>query len=137
MQNRQNTQQINSFASADAFLGTRTRKNIPSIRSTFIVRLPCGEIALIYHRTQVITWYQDGRIILHSGGHHTVTTKRRINKYGPKGLNVYQRAFVWYVSRNSQCDDASKTLFHEGMNVGINPLPFPHHFRTQSRMDFA
>ena len=39
---------------------------------------------------------------LHSCGYKTVTTKRRLNKYGP--VSVYQKDFIWYTEHGKFVD---------------------------------
>lgn len=53
-------------------------------------------IAVLLHSTDVLKFYPDGTVVYNSGGWLTVTTKDRMNKFGP--LNVWSDRGVWYVS---------------------------------------
>lgn len=56
-----------------------------------------GSKVIRLHLTDIITFNPDGSCTLDSGGWQTVTTKDRMNKYGPLGLHVLQEKSVWYV----------------------------------------
>jgi hypothetical protein len=47
-----------------------------------------------YHNTDILTFWPDGRIGVNNGGFFTVTTKARLNEYGP--ISFYQRRGTWY-----------------------------------------
>lgn len=47
-------------------------------KTTRIRRVADDAVALWYHTTDVITWYEDGRIVLNSGGWRTSTTKQKM-----------------------------------------------------------
>lgn len=47
-----------------------------------------------FHDTDIVTFFQDGSVIVRNGGYKTATTKARINEY--LGLGIYQKDFVWY-----------------------------------------
>lgn len=76
-----------------------------------------GSVGIIYHWTEVVRICDDGNYVLRSGGYQTVTTKRRINQWVPwEVARVWQRNFVWYVSRGETTEE-----FSEGMIVGASP----------------
>lgn len=50
--------------------------------------------ALQLHNTDIIRVFPDGWV-LNSGGWQTITTKQRLNDWGPVGIS--QSNFVWYV----------------------------------------
>ena len=52
-------------------------------------------LAVRLHKTNVVTYYPDGRIKFDTGGWRTVTTKDRINRFSP--INVWQQQHIWYV----------------------------------------
>ncbi len=58
-----------------------------------------GETVVTYHRTAVVR-FNDGRIVLNSGGWRTATTQTRMNQtahqYG-LGFAVFQTDYSWYV----------------------------------------
>jgi Na+-translocating ferredoxin:NAD+ oxidoreductase RnfG subunit len=58
-----------------------------------------GVTNVIYHQTKVVGFNED-EVILNSGGHHTATTKRRMNETSETfglGYHVFQEGFTWYV----------------------------------------
>ena len=69
--------------------------------------------AVRLHSTDVVRIYSDGWS-LHTGGYGTVTTKDRLNKYGP--LTIYQRDWMWYVA-GWVSEDVSDPVFTEGMFI--------------------
>jgi hypothetical protein len=101
-----------NYQEALAFLGSRDSRVVRGKKATKVVKEGTNSVALYYHRTPVVTWYPDGRIVLRSGGHHTVTTKRRMNQAVPD-VAVWQRNFEWWV-----------TPIHKGGCCQENPLPF-------------
>lgn len=60
-------------------------------KTTRIRRVADDAVALRYHQTDVITWYEDGRIVLDSGGWHTSTTKQKMGY----AVVVIQTRGVW------------------------------------------
>ena len=84
-----------NYSQAEVFLSDKDFLRIPGIRSTSIQRLDNKSIALVYHDTNVVTWYKDGSIQLDSGGYRTLTTKTRMNQGSP--FVVYQKNGLWYV----------------------------------------
>lgn len=54
-------------------------------------------VAVHYHNTNVVTYDGQGNILLNHGGYKTATTKRRMNKYTPHDVEVFQRKGDWYV----------------------------------------
>lgn len=40
-----------------------------------------GYISVTLHQTEIVRFYADGRITLHTGGYRTTTTKERINQF--------------------------------------------------------
>lgn len=63
-----------------------------------------GTTRATYHNTVVVEW-DAHKVVLNSGGHQTVTTKRRMtqasNQFG-LGYAVYQRGHSWYVDHNGE-----------------------------------
>lgn len=51
-------------------------------------------VAVRFHNTNVVIFHDDGRVTLHSGGYHTVTTKERINRFVDG--RVFQKDFDWF-----------------------------------------
>lgn len=73
-------------------------------RNTYLIRKEDGEFAVRYHDTEIIVWHKDHTATLNTGGWYTVTTKERINRWGP--VNVYAVKGVWMVNQR---------IFHDGM----------------------
>lgn len=71
-----------------------------------------GKVLLRHHSTYIITYYDCGSIILNNGGWYSVTTKKIMNKYLPKGINLFQKKHKWYIEVNKQIFD-----YENGMNV--------------------
>lgn len=86
---------MRSYQEAVEKLGTRNRRKLEN--NTYLERRNETMIAVRLHRTDVVTYHADRRIVLNDGGWRTVTTKDRINTYSP--VSVYQRSHVWYLSR--------------------------------------
>lgn len=61
------------------------------------------------HNTDIIGIYPDGWV-LSAGGWTTVTTKARLNDWGPAGIS--QRDFIWYVASPD-----GDMMFHNGIFV--------------------
>lgn len=53
--------------------------------------------AVRYHATTIIYRKSEGAYVLNSGGYRTVTTKQRLNKLLPGGIQISQRNFEWTV----------------------------------------
>lgn len=64
-------------------------------RSTILIRRDAHTIAVRYHATDVVTYHDDGRITLNSGGWRSMTTKERFGEYAPR--SVAQVKGVWYM----------------------------------------
>ena len=75
---------------------------IPEDRKVITVRL---------HSTHIVKFYEDGRVTLHTGGYHTVTTKECINHF-IRG-SVFQKAWDWYYAQ----PNGTILFFAEGLDV--------------------
>lgn len=64
--------------------------------NTVLRNIGGGEIQVILHATPVVTFYEDGRVRLRSGGWMTSTTKARINQFSP--FRVSQKRGEWTVT---------------------------------------
>lgn len=62
-----------------------------------------GSVSIELHGTKVVVFYPNGLVKLNSGGYHTQTTKKRINKYSP--VRVYQENFEWFLSDGTPFED--------------------------------
>jgi len=90
-------------ADCEAILKGKPRKKID--HNTYLSRCAVGYTVTLYD-TPIVTICDDGRYVLNSGGFRTVTTKDRLNKFGP--VKVYQADGVWY---------AGGELFTDGMVI--------------------
>ena len=70
-----------NYPLADSALQGRCKQSCKIQNNTYLQRRGESVIALCLHDTDVLTWYQDGRIVVNPGGYYTVTTKDRINGY--------------------------------------------------------
>ena len=68
-------------------------KGKPVTSNTRLFMLDDGKYALRYHKTDIITWYLDGRILLCNGGWATLSTHRNMNRFIPFGIRVYAKDF--------------------------------------------
>ena len=75
--------------------------------NTYARILQNGSIAVKLYSTDVVTIHADNSATLRNGGHKTMTTKNRINKYSP--VEVFQKNKEWFTSHG--------TPFYEGMRV--------------------
>ena len=84
-----------NFVEAQQALGTKSSVRLGN--NTYLMRVAYDSqiiIAVILHATQIVRFYPDGRVTLHTGGYHTVTTKDRINQF-IKGY-VNQKNYAWF-----------------------------------------
>ena len=86
-----------TFEQADKQLSGRCQSQRKIGNNTLLVRVDEDTIAVRLYRTNVVTMKRNGQYILNSGGFQTVTTKARINEYGP--VLVYQKDFQWYIKQ--------------------------------------
>jgi len=71
-----------------------------------------GQTVNYYHQNPIVV--TDGeRVLVHSCGWLTPTTKERINRYLPAGYRVFQRDFEWFVST----PDGETVEFEDGMVI--------------------
>jgi len=102
---------VTNYSKADEALGDRRTKTIGN--NTKLVRKN-RDIGVELHGNEVVRFYGGGEVGLSSAGYRTSTTKDRLNRYTPRGVNVVQRDGVWYVKRNG-----SKTEFRDGMTIRV------------------
>lgn len=88
------------YNTATTKLGSRDSRKLGN--NTYLQRRGDAAIAIKYHATDVLTFHADGRTVYDSGGWRTVTTKARLNSYGPLGI-ITERG-VWYVCRPGERD---------------------------------
>ena len=89
---------MNSYHDAKTLLDLRKRQGHPRAKlhkNVYLEPRDNDVIAVRYHDTEIVVYYPDGRIELHSGGWRTASTKKNLNIYSP--FHVYQEKGVWYV----------------------------------------
>lgn len=91
-----------TFATLDHLLHRKgTDKPVPSRKvanNTYAQRRDESSIAIKLHATDVVTHHRDGRIVLNTGGWHTVTTKQRMNDFTPRYVQVFSDKGRWMVA---------------------------------------
>lgn len=86
-----------SYPAATAYLGNRDYRTCGN--NTGVLRQSDGSIAVVLHRTPVVTFHRDGTARLTTGGWRSVTTKERLNRVlRPHGFNVYAKRGEWRLS---------------------------------------
>lgn len=95
-------------------------------------------IAVRLHQTDIVKFYDDGRVTLYAGKWRTVTTKDRLNEFTT--AYVFQTGGKWWVRLSGMT-----VAFEDGMNVGethlrdnitpdvqLNDPPIEADFRVQN-----
>lgn len=101
-----------SFGHAESILGSRDSKKVAN--NTFLVRVDKNTIVVRHMQTDVVTINRDGTYILNNGGWQTLTSKDRINTYGP--VSVAQKKGNWFVFDK----EGNAIPFVNGMKVRFN-----------------
>jgi len=88
---------MKSFKQFDELLVGRCHTSKKIGNNTYAERREPGKIAIRLHKTDVVTYYEDGSIVLRNGGFRTPTTKDRINEHSPVRLSQHKSVwtFVW------------------------------------------
>lgn len=89
---------MTTFEHFDSLLTGRRVSSRKLANNTYARRRGEDAIAVQFHDTDVVTYYRDGLVMLNTGGWHTVTTKARMNEFGPRWLNVASDRGRWYIS---------------------------------------
>lgn len=82
-----------TFDSASSLLKRRETKKLAN--NTYL-RKQDDNFIVRFHTTDIITIRQDGTYILNSGGHSTIPTKSRLNKFS--SVKIHQKNFIWYIN---------------------------------------
>lgn len=109
-----------SYAEAAELLAGRDSIRLGN--NTYLENFHLG-IAVRLHNTRIVVFHEDGRVTLHTGGYHTVTTKERLNQF-IKG-RVYQKSHAWfYVVNRGELgiDWANPIPFEDGIDVSPRGL---------------
>ena len=107
------------YTKADSLLEGRCKLQRKVGNNTYLVRnsgVPGDSIHLKLHDTYIITWYQDGRTELNSGGWRTVTTKARLNEH-LSGHYISQVKGQWYVCRYQNGKHEDVCMFEDGVTI--------------------
>lgn len=98
-----------TFEEATAIMATARRMDAgkPIANNTRLYRRGDDCYAIRLHETDIITLWADGRVTLDTGGWQTVTTKARINEYGP--VRVWSDKGIWYCKHSPTYDGGDWT----------------------------
>jgi len=80
--------------------------------NTYEIIYKNGDKSIRLHYTDILTFKNNGEIILNSGGWNTNTTKDRLNHYLPSNMFIYQKNFIWYLRINDK-----DYLFKDNMRI--------------------
>jgi len=113
------------YADYDARLQGRNATRRKIANNTYLERREDGSIVVRLHATDVVTVYRDDTCMLNTGGWLTVTTKDRMNTYGP--VSVHSVKGIWYVARWHAGRYETLGRYFDGIrisdtNVILNPL---------------
>lgn len=112
---------MNAYMKQLEVLGGRSSKKVAN--NTYIQRRDDKTLALKYHATDVVTYYDDGRVVLNSGGWRTSTTKLRFNEsYAKIPIQVWSDRGVWYVAVtvNGFHDSSEPVAYDDGLTLQMN-----------------
>jgi len=85
--------------------------------NTYLESYTDDRFCIRLRETNIIEFYADGRVVLHTGGWYTVTTKARLNAFLHNG-RIHQDAGIWYYSTlNEDGSIYAQRRFHEGLVV--------------------
>lgn len=84
---------LQTYQDCVALAQTRKRK---LANNTYLQYVSASAYAVRLHDTNIITFYDDGRIMLNSGGWQTPTTKARLNEH-LFGWAIWQDTGIWYL----------------------------------------
>lgn len=93
--------------------GKKISKKIAN--NTLEINYPDGRRAIRLHDTDVVT-FENGHVILNSGGWQTRTTKDRINQHLPNRF-IIQKNFQWFVVNS--WNDKKPIEFKDGMKLKV------------------
>lgn len=100
-----------THATATAYLANKPSRAAPHGTHTRVEATPSGAVIIRHHATEIIRFEPDGRVILDTDGHHTATTKHRLNNY-VQGVRIWQKAGVWYMAANGH-----EAPFFDGVTI--------------------
>ena len=79
---------------AEALIVLAGRESVRLGNNTYLERDSVECIVVRLHQTDIVNFFADGRVTLHTGGYRTVTTKERMNQFITG--KIYQKAGAWF-----------------------------------------
>lgn len=74
-----------------------------------------GKVVVRLYETDILKLNTyNNEVELFTGGYHTVTTKKWLNKYLPHGVYVYQKDWDWFINQDGQ-----NIPFTEGIKLSL------------------
>lgn len=83
---------------------------------TYAMRLTHNLVGIRHHNTTIITIDYHGGTTLDCNGWRSRSTKTRLNKWLPKGYNIYQENHVWYL----YTPNGEKYTYQDGLYITTN-----------------
>jgi hypothetical protein len=115
----------NVWRQADDFLGEKNTavigNNTRLVRKGRPTLTQAREIAVILHRTAIVTYYPDGRIVLDAAGYRTRTTAQRLNALSP--IPIYSVKGQW-IFRDPETKEVLP--FEDGLTLKWEPESMLH-----------
>jgi hypothetical protein len=108
------------FLDANRFLGSR--KNQALRNHTSLVRRDSA-IAVKYHDTDIVTYNQDGTIVLDNGGWYTTSTCERVTLYNPLGYVCIVQGTWWYHPAEKGLTERTAYEYENGMTLQPDGIP--------------
>lgn len=99
------------------FLNGRPKRKVAN--NTYARLEPDGRIVILYHSTDILTFFPNDEVEYQSGGWLTYTTKDRFNRFGAHRVRIGQTKGRWFVYAQGNWD-ATLTDYYDGMRVRFN-----------------
>lgn len=99
------------------FLNGRQRRKVAN--NTYARLEPDGRIVILYHSTDILTFFPNDEVEYQSGGWLTYTTKERFNSFGAHRVRISQDKGRWFVYAQGNWE-APLTDYYDGMRVRFN-----------------
>ena len=98
--------------------GKKRSKRVAS--NTLEITNDDGTRAIRLYETDILTFSPDGKSVqLDSGGHKTKTTKERMIQFLPRGFNIFQKNFEWFIVTPNNAWD-NPIAYHDGIIIKIS-----------------
>jgi len=107
----------------------------PIANNTRVIKRTPTTIAIKLHNTDIITFFENGSIQLNTDGWKTVTTKDRMSRFLPTGINVYSEKFLWYLSYNKKryLYEDHMIITHDGHITNANGNAIKEHSKAKEK----